>query len=140
MDQFTQEVFQSFQEAFLTRVTGDETMPVPFHGKWDGTTFPIPGHRCYRDFLAGWISDHYPVNQFLPILDELRHQIFGDELPTDDDADGQDIEDEESNCQDPCHPDDNCPECQEYWDRMRSAGLWKDGGGWTDKGMREMLK
>ncbi|MFA6358616.1 MAG: hypothetical protein WCY09_08180 [Candidatus Omnitrophota bacterium] len=52
--------------------------------------------------------------------------------------DAQELE-EESNCQNPCHPDDNCPECQDYWDRMRSEGLWKNGG-WTDRGMKEMLK
>jgi hypothetical protein len=28
----------------------------------------------------------------------------------------------------------------EYWQRMRDEGFWKDGTGWTDKGMREMMK
>lgn len=43
-------------------------------------------------------------------------------------------------CRQPCEPDSGCEECEGYWSRMRAEGYWKDGAGWTNKGMREMLK
>ena len=46
----------------------------------------------------------------------------------------------ESECEKPCAPDVACEECVGYWERMRHEGYWNDGQGWTDKGMREMMK
>jgi hypothetical protein len=52
------------------------------------------------------------------------------------------MEDDEAaiECESPCAPDAACEECIVYWARMRDEGYWKDGSGWTDKGMKEMLK
>ena len=50
------------------------------------------------------------------------------------------VEELEVECGHPCAPDDNCAECEDYWDRMRYEGYWKDGEGWTAKGMREIMK
>jgi hypothetical protein len=52
------------------------------------------------------------------------------------------IIDEEDNipCSAPCDPEANNECCQEYWNRMRIEGFWKDGSGWTRKGLREMQK
>ena len=47
---------------------------------------------------------------------------------------------EENDCQKPCDPATSCPYCADYWERMRAEGYWIDGKGWTNKGMREMLK
>ena len=48
-------------------------------------------------------------------------------------------EEEESLCQKPCHPDSGCEECSGYWDRMIFEGFW-DGGKWTEKGWREIVR
>jgi hypothetical protein len=46
----------------------------------------------------------------------------------------------EEECNEPCHPDADCPICAEYWQRMRSEGYWENGKGWTKKGMKEMTR
>lgn len=51
-----------------------------------------------------------------------------------------DLTELEEACGKPCAPDTCCEECTGYWDRMRSEGYWKDGEGWTARGMREMMK
>lgn len=38
----------------------------------------------------------------------------------------------------PCAPEETCSICAPYWDRMRTEGYWRDGSGWTAKGLREM--
>jgi hypothetical protein len=43
-------------------------------------------------------------------------------------------------CSQPCAPWLGCPQCLDYWNRMRHEGYWIDGQGWTAKGMREMSK
>ena len=50
-----------------------------------------------------------------------------------------DLTAQEEACDKPCAPDAGCEECTGYWDRMRSEGYWKDGEGWTARGMREMM-
>jgi len=47
---------------------------------------------------------------------------------------------EEDECREPCPPTSACDECADYWERMRSEGLWDDSIGWTDRGWREILK
>lgn len=48
---------------------------------------------------------------------------------------------ETESCGHPCAPNKPCSaECSAYWDRMRREGFWKDGTGWTPKGMGEMMK
>jgi len=47
---------------------------------------------------------------------------------------------DEAKCGRPCAPERSCNECIPYWERMRNEGYWKDGSGWTKKGMREILK
>jgi len=49
-------------------------------------------------------------------------------------------EEDEEDCQKPCPPDSPCEECDTYWKRMKREGFWKDGTGWTDKGIAEMMK
>ena len=56
------------------------------------------------------------------------------------DLQGQLNSEDEGECRRPCSPEVACEECSNYWDRMRAEGYWKDGSGWTDKGMQEMLK
>lgn len=56
-------------------------------------------------------------------------------------CDNESNDDDESNdCQKPCDPQTRCPYCADYWERMRVEGFWNDTTGWTDKGMKEMLK
>ena len=47
---------------------------------------------------------------------------------------------ENDDCGQPCPPDIDCEECVRYWARMRDEGYWKDITGWTDKGLREIIK
>jgi|GEM_PF-3753825 len=47
---------------------------------------------------------------------------------------------ERDECREPCPPTSACNECADYWERMRSEGLWDDSSGWTDRGWREILK
>ena len=48
---------------------------------------------------------------------------------------------DESECQNPCHPNSACDECAEYWHRMVDEGYWsRDEKRWTDKGWREITK
>jgi hypothetical protein len=47
----------------------------------------------------------------------------------------------ESECQCPCDPATDCPECAAYWDRMVSEGYWDaEHHRWTDKGWKEITK
>ena len=51
------------------------------------------------------------------------------------------VQDESDPCGHPCPSSSPCSaECSDYWDRMRHEGFWQDVTGWTDKGIREMLK
>ena len=43
-------------------------------------------------------------------------------------------------CGEPCDPNNPCPVCEEYWERMEREGFWVSGIGWTEKGMKEMRK
>ena len=49
-------------------------------------------------------------------------------------------DEEEHECQEPCHPDSGCPGCTDYWARMINEGFWDPRGKWTDKGWREITK
>jgi len=42
-------------------------------------------------------------------------------------------------CEQPCHPGNDCQFCAEYWERMKDQGFWEDGQ-WTDKAFREWGK
>ncbi|MFW6172635.1 MAG: hypothetical protein ACOC5T_02720 [Elusimicrobiota bacterium] len=50
------------------------------------------------------------------------------------------MEERRRECGQPCHPEDPCPKCEEYWDRMRREGLWIDGQGWTDKAVKDWCR
>ena len=50
-------------------------------------------------------------------------------------------QDDESTCENPCHPDSGCEHCAGYWQEMIAQGYWDDAHKcWTDAGMREMCK
>lgn len=51
-----------------------------------------------------------------------------------------DMPPDEELCGQPCDVERACDECVVYWQRMRDAGYWKNGTGWTASGMREMMK
>ena len=51
-----------------------------------------------------------------------------------------DLPPDEEPCGKPCDVEHACSECVIYWQRMRDEGLWIDGSGWTDRGLKEMLK
>ena len=51
------------------------------------------------------------------------------------------LENSESSCQKPCHPETGCPECAGYWQKMIMEGYWSDHGKrWTDRGWKEIIK
>jgi hypothetical protein len=51
------------------------------------------------------------------------------------------LDDDESQCRNPCDPTDNCPECADYWERMRQEGFWDEHAHrWTERGWRDILK
>jgi hypothetical protein len=51
------------------------------------------------------------------------------------------VDDYENKCDGPCRPDDACPRCWSYWERMKSEGYWDaQRGQWTDKGWSDILR
>lgn len=41
----------------------------------------------------------------------------------------------------PCHPDSQCLECADYWQRMIAEGYWdQERSRWTDKGWTDILR
>ncbi len=52
-----------------------------------------------------------------------------------------DLNDEKSDCKQPCDPDVGCGECAGYWERMEDEGYWdRNNHRWTNKGWKEILK
>lgn len=52
-------------------------------------------------------------------------------------VDGVPMETDDDACGNPCSLEEACDQCVEYWQMMRDEGYWKDGTGWTDKGLRD---
>ena len=40
-------------------------------------------------------------------------------------------------CENPCHPNSGCEDCEAYWQLMISEGYWdEDAAQWTSEGMK----
>lgn len=48
---------------------------------------------------------------------------------------------ETHDCDGPCPPNDQCPCCYSYWERMVAEGYWdRERNQWTDKGWTDILR
>lgn len=92
--------------------------------------------------IREWAGEQQPECQRCHSKEKLvlcwkcADDLCADGIPTPQPVAG---DEEESECKHPCSFNNPCEQCAPYWQRMVSEGLW-NGNGWTDKGMKEMMK
>lgn len=96
-------------------------------GRWD------TGWQSYKTCLGCTrIRKHFCSGGWIfGMLEEMVYECIGFYYTQDD---------EEDACGQPCAYTERCDDCEDYWLRMRSEGLWDPAVGWTQKGLKEMRK